>query len=175
MRDHRGMEAIAKPNELLALHDVTEELFDTLKEWFAVPDSVSLDLTDVDAVVREMADPAMIAALAMRKLQALRLLATPGVRTSTDVVVTMIGDLDRALVQAPTMRLERAAENTDWDAALAGLDTLEGLSEDDGVAAPEAVDDTDPETERFRALHAALHDAAIAVVEASDGEIRYLE
>ena len=88
---------LPKPSELLALHDVTEELFDTLKRWFDVPASVALDLSAVDAVVHEMADPVMIAALAMRKLQALHLLATPGVRTSTDVVVTIVQDLARAL------------------------------------------------------------------------------
>ena len=83
-----------------------------------------LDLSAVDSekVVREMAEPAMIAALAMRKLQALHLLATPGVRTSTDVVVTIVQDLTRALLQAPVMRLRVAAERTDWDAALDGLD-----------------------------------------------------
>ena len=60
----------------------------------------------------------MIAALAMRKLQALRLLATPGVRTSTDVVLSIVNDLDRALVQAPIMRLKLRASTIDWDAAL---------------------------------------------------------
>ena len=40
----------------------------------------------------------MVAALAMRKLQALHLLSTPGVRTTTDVVVTIVQDIDRALI-----------------------------------------------------------------------------
>src|SRR5690606_1905963 len=62
---------LPKPDELLALHGVTEALFTTLQRWFAVPDEVSLDLSDVDAAVREMGDPVMVAALAMRKLQAL--------------------------------------------------------------------------------------------------------
>src|ERR1700730_16327256 len=110
-------EPLPKPEALLALHDVTEEMFSTLRRWFAVPDEVMLDLTDIDAVVREMSDPVMIAALAMRKLQALRLLALPGVRTSTDVVLSIVNDLDRALVQAPVMRRKVRAEQTDWDAA----------------------------------------------------------
>jgi hypothetical protein len=178
------VETVAKPPELLALHDVTAELFATLQAWFEVPDRVELDLADIDSAVAQLADPVAIAALAMRKLQALRLLAQPGVRTSTDVVVTIVQDLDRALVQAPTMRLHRAAAAADWDAELADL--LDG----DGAASPPpvpeateapATDDepddeqpADPEVARFRALHGRLHAAARAVVEASDGEIRYL-
>ena len=162
-------EPLPKPEALLALHDVTEEMFLTLRRWFAVPDEVTLDLTDIDAVVREMGDPRMIAALAMRKLQALHLLATPGVRTSTDVVVTIVQDLTRALLQAPVMRLRVAAEHTDWDAALAGL------TDAGDIAAPDATTAADPETERFEVLHSALHVAVQAVVELSDGEIVYLE
>lgn len=164
---------IAKPDELLALHSVTDELFTTLKQWFAVPDSVPLDLTDVDAVVAEMADPLMIAALAMRKLQALRLLATPGVRTSTDVVLAIVNDLDRALVQAPAMRLKLRASTVDWDAAFADLEHSEHPSR--MVLLPNDPTDADPETDRFRDLHQRLHDAAMAVYQAGDGEVRLLE
>ena len=163
--------ALPKPPELLALSEVTAELFDTLKEWFDVPASVVLDLSAVDSekVVREMAEPFMIAALAMRKLQALHLLATPGVRTSTDVVVTIVQDLTRALLQAPVMRLRVAAERTDWDAARAGL------TDAGDISAPDAPTAVDPESERFEVLHSALHIAAQAVVDLSDGEIVYLE
>src|SRR5258708_37095266 len=127
MSDDAGPEVILKPDALLALHSVTEELFETLRRWFHVPNVVPLDLTDIDAVVREMGDPVMIAALAMRKLQALRLLALPGVRTTTDVVITVVQDLDRALVQAPVMRLRLAAETTDWEAELAAIKQPCGL------------------------------------------------
>ena len=72
---------------------------------------VTLDLRQVDSAVAELGDPQMIAALAMRKLQALHLLATPGVRTTTDVVVAIVNDLERALVQAPNMRLKRQARD----------------------------------------------------------------
>jgi hypothetical protein len=165
------IEALPKPPEFLALSEVTAELFDTLKEWFDVPTSVALDLSAVDSerVVREMAEPVMIAALAMRKLQALHLLATPGVRMSTDVVITIVQDLTRALLQAPVMRLRVAAERTDWDAALAGL------TDAGDIAAPDATTDADPETERFEVLHSALHVAVQAVIDLSDGEIVYLE
>ncbi len=173
------MDTIPKPDELLALHSVTEELFTTLQGWFEVPAQVALDLTDVDAAVHQLADPVAIAALAMRKLQALRLLAQPGVRTSTDVVVTIVQDLDRALVQAPAMHLQRAAAAADWDAELAGLldDTSAPRDEPAATDEPAASDEpehSDPHVARFRALHGQLHAAARAVVRASDGEIRYL-
>lgn len=164
------MDTIPKPDELLALHDVTEELFDTLGAWFDVGERVELDLSDVDAAVAELSDPVMIAALAMRKLQALRLLATPGVTTSTDVVVSIVQDLNRALLQAPAMRLKRQAAAADWDAALEEL----VAADDTPAPAPRAADDEDAETTRFRDLHVKLHEAVQAVLRASDGEIRYL-
>lgn len=163
------METIPKPDELLALHGVTEQLFETLRDWFDVPGRVEISLEDVDAAVAELGEPVMIAALAMRKLQALRLLATPGVKTSTDVIVTIVQDLNRALLQAPVMRLRRAAENADWDAALADL-----MQNAEAAPAPGAPDDDDADVVRFRELHARLHEAVAAVLRVSDGEIRYL-
>jgi len=160
------MTEISKPDELVALHSVSAELFDTLRQWFAVPDEVSIDLLAVDSAVAELGDPQMIAALAMRKLQALNLLATPGVRTTTDVVVAIIQDLERALLQAPRMRLQVRAATVDWDAELL---TLEGAGDDDEIATDAS--DRDPEVDRFRVLHSRIHDALIAVLEASEGEI----
>ena len=113
----------------------------------------------------------MIAAMAMRKLQALNLIATPGVQTTTDVVITIIQDLDRALMQAPVMRLRRQAETTDWDNAFAAMSDGEAP---DGEVAVDATDE-DPEAVRFRELHAAMHEAVMAVIEASEGEIKILE
>lgn len=164
---------IAKPDELLALHSTAAELFAILKRWFAVPESVPLNLTDVDAVVLEMSDPVMIAALAMRKLQALRLLATPGVRTSTDVVLAIVNDLERALLQAPVMRLKLRASTVDWDAAFAQLEVVEHPSRAGHL--PHDVAEADPEADYFRELHAELHAAAFAVFEASNGEICLLD
>lgn len=189
MTDDSAVPVLAKPDELLALHSVTEELFDTLRHWFSVPDSVPLDLTAIDSVVSEMSDPVMIAALAMRKLQALHLLATPGVRTSTDVVLAIVNDLERAMVQAPAMRLRLRASTVDWDAALAELDPmdLDGVDPeperlgDRGdhpsrpVRRPVEATDADHEADRFRSLHLRLHEAALAVYQAGDGEIRLLE
>ena len=114
----------------------------------------------------------MIVALAMRKLQALRLLATPGVRTTTDVVVAIVNDLDRALLQAPDLWLRRQMAGADWDAALEQLNRsdIAPLSQDD--LDPDMADD---EVALFRSLHQRLHEAAMAVVEASSGEIRVFE
>jgi len=178
------VQSIPKPDELLALHDVTAELFTTLKGWFEVPDEVTISLADIDAAVEELGDPVMIAAMAMRKLQALRLLAQPGVRTTTDVVVTIVQDLDRALLQAPSMWLKRTAAATDWDAEFAALvdDDAEDADASDaapgasgaGSSAPGTASDEDPAVTRFRELHAGLHRALRAVVTASEGEIRVL-
>ncbi len=203
---------VPKPDALLALHDVTTELFATLRRWFAVPPQVAIDLREIDSAVGELGDPLMIAAMAMRKLQALHLLSTPGVMTTSDVVVTIVQDLDRALVQAPNMHLKLVAAATDWDAAfeelgsntpdatdaaraadaagadellatdLADLDDLADLTQLDGAEQRDEptgfgpVDPTqaDPEIERFRTLHQKLHDAAFAVIDLSEGEIRYL-
>jgi hypothetical protein len=165
-----GQATLSKPTELLAVHGVAERLFLTLKDWFSVGDGVTLDVSDVDSAVTEMGDPVMIAAMAMRKLQALRLISTPGVRTSTDVVIAIVNDLDRALMQAPSMYLALRAETTDWDAALASLG--EGEDPDD---VPLDADDADPELEEFQVQHGALHEAVHAVVEAAEGEIRYFE
>ncbi len=166
-----GAATVPKPDELLALHGVTSEMFATLRRWFDVPSEITLDLREVDSAVAELGDPMLIAAMAMRKLQALHLLSTPGVRTTTDVVVTIVQDLQRALLQAPAMRLKLAARNTDWDAELAGLEETGGPAQGD---APAAADDVDPDIERFRVLHALLVAAVEAVLRASEGEIRYL-
>jgi hypothetical protein len=167
-----GVAPIPKPDELLALHGVTAAMFDILRRWFDVPSSVSLDLSAVDSAVVELGEPRLIAAMAMRKLQALHLLATPGVRTSTDVVVAIVQDLQRALIQAPSMRLRLQASSTDWDAALRSLDEGAVAAEED--AAPTASDDADPEVDEFRALHTLLLLAVESVIAASEGEIRYL-
>jgi hypothetical protein len=159
------MDVLPKPDELLALHSVTTEMFDVLRRWFGVPTVVPLNLAEIDSAVAEMGDPVLIAAMAMRKLQALHLLSTPGVRTTTDVIVTIVQDLDRALAQAPNMRLNVAAAQTDWDAALASIDT-------NASVLPDA---DDPDEARFRELHALLHEAVFATLRASENEIRYFE
>ena len=169
-------EQIPKPRELLAARTSAEQLFLLLRRWFAVPDSVEIDLRAVDSAVAELAEPVLVMAMAMRKLQALHLITTPGVLTTTDVVLTVIQDLERALLQAPSMHLRDAAATTDWDAEFAALDgngplPPEGDTEADGVGAGVSQDD---EIAVFRTHHRALHEAARAVLRASDGQIRHL-
>jgi hypothetical protein len=165
------MEEIPKPRELLAVRGATEELFGLLRAWFAVPTAVTLDLRAVDSAVAELGEPRLVMAMAMRKLQALHLLTTPGVVTTTDVVLTVIQDLERALLQAPAMHLRDTAAATDWDAELAALDKRRGNVD---AATGELADDTNDEIMRFRTHHTALHEAARAVLHASDGRIRRL-
>ncbi|HUH08708.1 MAG TPA: hypothetical protein VML96_12990 [Egibacteraceae bacterium] len=166
------MEEISKPTELLAARGSAETLFALLRAWFTVPEHVTLDLRAVDSAVSEMGDPQLIMAMAMRKLQALHLLTTPGVQTTTDVVLTVIQDLERALQQAPGMHLSHEAAETDWDAALLALGGDEGVPADAdpgerGAATPD-------EIEVFRRCHAALREAARAVLHVSEGQIRRL-
>ncbi|HSJ45845.1 MAG TPA: hypothetical protein VK923_14295 [Euzebyales bacterium] len=164
------MDEIPKPRELLAIRGATEDLFTLLRKWFAVPNTVTLDLRTVDSAVAELGEPRLVMAMAMRKLQALHLLTTPGVVTTTDVVLTVIQDLERALLQAPAMHLRDAAAATDWDAALAALDDE---ADSDEAERPDHEDAND-EITLFRTHHAALHEAARAVLHASDGRIRRL-
>ena len=146
-----------------------------LRRWFDVPASVSIDLADIDSAVVELGDPEMIAALAMRKLQALRLLADA--RCAHD---DRCGRRHRERHRPRPVAGARpaaapAVAGTDWDAA------LEQLSDSDSRRAArirrttcdaEAFDD---DVALFRSLHQRLHEAAIAVVEASQGEIRIFE
>lgn len=169
------MKEIPKPRELLAARASAETLFQLLRDWFAVPTAVTVDLRAVDSAVAELGDPQLVMAMAMRKLQALHLLTTPGVRTTTDVVLTVIQDLERALLQAPSMHLRHAAAETDWDAALAALEGSDDRSDVEAPSDAEAGEPAPPDQiEAFRRHHAALHEAARAVLHASDGEIRAL-
>ena len=168
------MEEIPKPSELLAARTSAEALFALLRRWFGVPVNVTLDLRAVDSAVAELGDPQLVMAMAMRKLQALHLLTTPGVRTTTDVVLTVIQDLERALLQAPGMHLRQSAAETDWDAEFRALDGPPGAGSE--LAPGEGGDDAagDDEIEVFRTHHAALHEAARAVLHITNGEIRVL-
>jgi hypothetical protein len=159
------MEEIPKPSELLAARTAAEALFDLLRQWFDVPESVTLDLRTIDSAVAELGEPQLVMAMAMRKLQALHLLTTPGVRTTTDVVLTVIQDLERALLQAPAMHLRQSAAETDWDAEFRAMDAP-AADDDDG--------DPNDEIDLFRRSHMALHEAARAVLHITNGEIRVL-
>jgi predicted dinucleotide-utilizing enzyme len=86
-----------KPLELVSLYAATSIVFRTLKEEFQVPDIYELELHDVDAAEPFLRSTVDIAAITMRKIQALRWVAKPGVETTNDIVVTLAADLLRAL------------------------------------------------------------------------------
>jgi hypothetical protein len=86
-----------KPPELVRLYAATPRAFRTLKEEFQVPDIYELALHDVDAAEPFLQSTLDIAAITMRKIQALRWVTKPGVETANDVVVTLAADLLRAL------------------------------------------------------------------------------
>ncbi|WP_370324513.1 hypothetical protein [Euzebya sp.] len=162
------MDRIPKPAELLAAREASAALFSQLQRWFDVPDEVSLDLRSIDSADAQLVDAQYVMATAMRKLQALHLLTTPGVVTTTDVVLTIVQDLERALQQAPRARLRREAATTDWDAELAALGDGDLDAEDE----PETL--LDDESRRFREAHRTIRKAAQAVLQASEGRIRRL-
>lgn len=89
--------ALSKPPELLSLYDATAMAFKIIKEEFAVPDVCQLELHNVDAAESSLTNTDDIAAIALRKIQALRFVATPGVETTNDVVVSLAADLLRSL------------------------------------------------------------------------------
>jgi len=101
-----------KPPELLDLYTAIPEVFSTLKEEFQVPDTYELVLHDVDAAEPFLRNTLDIAAITMRKIQALRWVTKPGVETANDVVVTLAADLLRAL----DYLVERCADDTNADA-----------------------------------------------------------
>ena len=170
MEENDDLNPIPKPDSFLALHTVAEKLFNTLRKWFDVQPNVTIDLTEIDSAITELGESEMIAAMAMRKLQALHLIATPGVLTTTDVILAIINDLDRALLQAPSMFLERKATQTDWDKEFESLN-----GESDSLNFPIASDQVDPEIQEFQLQHASLHQAVQDVVESAEGEIRFFQ
>ena len=86
-----------KPSELVSLYAATSTVFSTLKDEFQVPDTYELVLNHVDAAEPFLRSTVDIAAITMRKIQALRWVAKPGVETTNDIVVTLAADLLRAL------------------------------------------------------------------------------
>jgi hypothetical protein len=86
-----------KPPELVSLYAATSAVFRILKEEFQVPDTYELVLHHVDAAEPFLRNTVDIAAITMRKIQALRWVAKPGVDTTNDIVVTLAADLLRAL------------------------------------------------------------------------------
>ena len=164
-RTDGGDGVLAKPAELLSLGPVCRELFDQLRQWFDIPERLECDLSEVDSpiAVTELQDPHMIAAFAMRRLQAVHLLSTQGIMTTTDVIVTQIDSVLRALMEAPRSQLLQKVVKVDWDQEWAILDSGM-LWRSIPLSAEKA---------RVDQLVAALIRARNAVIDASGSEICY--
>ncbi len=164
------MDHIPKPHELLAARDLPRTSSLSCAPGSGCGTRVTLDLEAIDSAVAELGDPQLVMAMAMRKLQAFHLLTTPGVGTTTDVVLTVVQDLERALVQAPRAYLRNAAAAADWDAALAAIEEPGGEAALH-VARSGLVDEA---MAAFARNHQALRAAARAVLQVSEGQIRTL-
>lgn len=115
---------LTKPVELERVGSAAEGLFEMLGRWFDSGAVLTADISSIhtDAVAAELRDPQMVARFTMRRLQALYLIALPGTRTTTDVVVMQIDSILRALLETPSRHLRRASEDVDWDHEWAVLD-----------------------------------------------------
>jgi hypothetical protein len=77
----------------LDLHDASASLFALLRESFEVPMHHMLVLDSVDSARHDLRRTHDIAAVTMRKVQALRLVSTPGELTRNDVVICLLNEL----------------------------------------------------------------------------------
>lgn len=82
-----------KPQKLLDLHDASARLFALLRESFEVPMRHTLVLDSVDSARHDLRRTHDIAAVTMRKVQALRLVTIPGELTRSDIVICLIAEL----------------------------------------------------------------------------------
>src|SRR5215468_1136598 len=88
---------VPKPQSLLDLHEPMAELFDLVRRTFDVPLSYQLSFAHVDAVEDEMYNTLALASLTLRKVQALRHVTRPGVRTAAHIVVSLVSEVGIAL------------------------------------------------------------------------------
>lgn len=88
---------VPKPQSLLDLHEPMADLFELVRHAFGVPRSYQLSLAHVDAAEEEMYDTLALASLALRKVQALRHVSRPEVRTAVHVFVSLVSELGTAL------------------------------------------------------------------------------
>ncbi len=94
---------IAKPRELVEVAEPVATLFGLLRDWFNVPEEYRFSLLSIDEPVTAIRNPVGVTAFAMRKLQALRYVATGGVETASDVVIALVVELERALEETPAL------------------------------------------------------------------------
>lgn len=99
-----------KPPELLELYEVAATLFVKLKKTFNVPDTYEFSLRHVDDAAHHARNSIDVAAFAMLKIQALRLIATPDFVTVSDVVVGIAAELTRTLEELACSLVEVRCE-----------------------------------------------------------------
>jgi len=88
-----------KPEALTLLKSVLPQTFETLKRSYKVPQIYYLDLGGVTAATAEqLSQHVDIAAVTLRKIQALHIHSHLGVRTPSDVVIGLCTEIGRAIV-----------------------------------------------------------------------------
>lgn len=100
-------DATPKPPDLVALRRPLESLFITIKESAEVPDSHTFDVASVDCADEALRARSGVAAFTLRKIQALRYVATPGVLTKHSVIVLLAADLNISLTELAAEALSR--------------------------------------------------------------------
>lgn len=148
---------LAKPGQFVDAAAACAAIFANLRSWFDVGPTLTADISTIDSptVVRELHDPQLVAAFAMRRLQALHHLAEPGVKTTVDVIVHNLDAVLRALIEAPGKHLTRRAEGLDWDLAWATYDA--------GMLIPEGCPQTEAEAYKQHVL--TLIEARAALID----------
>jgi len=87
----------SKPADLVALRGLLTSLFAALKNAVGVEDSHTFRLDTIDCADEALTSYNDVAAFTLRKMQALHYVATPGVRTSNNVVMILASDLNLSL------------------------------------------------------------------------------
>lgn len=105
---------VKRPPELLAIPAHAEALFELVRKRFEVPASYTLDLSSPVLGEESLRSPLAVAAITMRKLQALQYLER-AVKPPSHVVLSLLADVSRSLAALratePPFRLHVEAIN----------------------------------------------------------------
>ena len=102
MEENDDLNPIPKPDSFLALHTVAEKLFNTLRKWFDVQPNVTIDLTEIDSAITELGESEMIVH-GNAKTPSATFDRNSRSFNHNRCILAIINDLDRALLQAPSM------------------------------------------------------------------------
>lgn len=86
---------VKKPPMVLNVREAVEPLFRLTSKWFHVDGHYRFDLSSVELSEDELYDVVAIAAVAMRKMQQLRHVTKAAVPIASDIVLTLISELER--------------------------------------------------------------------------------